>query len=314
LTPESEDEIPEDNSNAFEFEVSDTLFAKEFGTELVPRTLSDMDNYDCSVANVFYVPNGEGYFARYISFGVENPDELAGRSVTIFLNEWDGGMGAGTADRPDPEDWGGGPIAFNSYTFSGDENNLNYITIPIDIDEQGVALQDGYYYMLGVQYDSDDDQGMAFWYTTGVSYDGMELTRDSLGNGIRYGTMVADGANEWFYSGGWSDGIIALIQMSISDESVLVKTPEPQLPENAVHIYPNPVGEQLKVGLSFEELSENVMLRVYTADGKDVFFEQYEKVVEGLYEFNTENLPNGNYFLRVNADKGMRTLKFVVQH
>jgi hypothetical protein len=71
----------------------------------------------------------------------------------------------------------------------------------------------------------------------------------------------------------------------------------------SLNIYPNPSSEILKISL---QLKEGTLLSIDILDlnGRKIATVMNEKLSAGLIneQFNTKTLPNGNYFLRVNAN------------
>ncbi|MEM9992397.1 MAG: hypothetical protein AAF738_11585, partial [Bacteroidota bacterium] len=117
LIPTTEDGNPTDNTRTFNFAVSDTTFAKALQAT---RSIAPAGDNSYAYGNCYYVPNGAGRFARYMSFAVANPADLVGSSVTTFLYKWEGDTNED--GQANPAEYGEVPIAFNSYEFDGSED------------------------------------------------------------------------------------------------------------------------------------------------------------------------------------------------
>ncbi|MBX2926671.1 MAG: T9SS type A sorting domain-containing protein [Saprospiraceae bacterium] len=303
LSPE-EDQDTSNNTREFAFAVTQFTFAKELeATRSVAPAADDSYTY----GNVYYVPNGQGYLADALSFRVANADELAGRSVTTLLYKWDGD--ANDNLRADPAEFGGGPIAFNSYTFVGDEGT-NFITLPVDLDGNEIALEDDSYYIVVVQYTTDDDQPM-FLLANGVNdYQATWFRSDSLG-APRYAGALDVGNTGSFGLVGFGFSIVPVVRFHIADPS---SAQEPVLPATAINVYPNPANEQFTVALNLDAPSSKVEVSIMDISGKVLRVENHQNLFREQLSYNVANLPSGAYNVRVRTDKGIVVKRVVIQH
>jgi hypothetical protein len=300
------DEEPDNDSRSFQFAVSDTTFAKEFGTGLVGLRYGGADGQTRSYSwgNIFYVPNGDGYAANSVSFFLANADELAGRTISTFLYRWDGDVNEDDQINI-AELAGGAPISFNSYEITGEETGL--VTIPVDLDGNQIALEDGYHYFIAVQYATEDDQFMFLAATQLLDYTGMWFYSDSL-NRPRY-AAAADVGNTGTYF--LTFNAVPVIRLNIGP---LTSTQEPTLPAGSVSVFPNPADEEVKVAFYLETPSSKVEMSIMDMAGKVIRTERHQNVYRDQLTVNTANLPAGAYNVRILTDQGVTVQRISVQH
>ena len=82
---------------------------------------------------------------------------------------------------------------------------------------------------------------------------------------------------------------------------------------NALSIFPNPSNEFVKVSFALNT-AENIEVAVYSVDGKIVDAVSFTNTKDVNVAFNTRDLNNGVYIVKVKADSGISTQKFVVSH
>jgi len=112
LSHDQPDSNPLNDTLSFSFAVTDTLFAKETGRT---RGIFLTNNNSWYIGNSYYVPVGETWYARWISFMVDDASTNVGKTVTTLLYESDGDVdGDG---RIEPEEYNLAPYAFNEYQF-----------------------------------------------------------------------------------------------------------------------------------------------------------------------------------------------------
>lgn len=83
---------------------------------------------------------------------------------------------------------------------------------------------------------------------------------------------------------------------------------------NSFSVYPNPASDNISINLELKETS-NLLIDVTDITGKQVAIISDEKQ-NGIItkQFNTATLPNGNYFVRINANGKTATQKLTVTH
>lgn len=296
------------------FVVSDSLFSKEAGST---RNVAPADEPTYTYGNCFFLPHGDGYYARYVTFGVSNAADLIGRSLTTYLYKWDGDLNED--GQANPDEYGGAPIAFNAYVFDGSENNL-LLTIPVDLDETAIPLEDNYYYIMAVQYVSTDDQDCFLLASTAIDYNAMWYGNDSL-EMPRYGSMLEVGnpdAPDLSQVGfGWE--FIPVVRLSVGNNPDLhgpanmeVSVQETVVPENLATIYPNPAGDRFNVKLDLAQQSD-VRVSVIQTDGKVVLVRDYENMQRESLVFDARQLAAGQYFVKISTEAGTNVKPLIIK-
>ncbi|MEZ4985763.1 MAG: T9SS type A sorting domain-containing protein [Saprospiraceae bacterium] len=301
----------------FSFAVTDTLFAKETGRT---RGIFLTTAPDWYIGNSYYAPHGEGWYARWVSFMIDNADDAAAGagSVTLLLFESDGDVNGD--GRIGADEYNGGYIAFNDYFFDGTENQ-ELITIPVSVDEEGIPLQDGKYYFAVVQYVSaGDNDGVAISASEQYNYNANNFITDSIG--IEQYSDVVDlvGENPNFFSGGFGGTVVPIVRLHIGDNAdltapaiTMVNTEDVLPAEFGLTVYPVPADDFFNVNMDFPE-QVDVLVRFYDQTGRILFTQHYDQLQEGKFTYDTSLLANGIYFIQLDTDAGKRIEKVVVQH
>ena len=312
LDYESPDVDPnaDNNTYSFNFEVSDTTFAKELGRT---RGLAPSGGNDYTYGNIFYVANatdadGNQLYARYISFAVSNAEELAGKTVNVFLYAWDGTLDSDrrsiTQDLYSFE-------GINEYTFTGNESN-DIITLLAN-DGDAIPLQANTYYIPAIQYFDTDDTAFFLEASEEFDYAATNFYTDSLDTHPTHYSTALDFGNEGTLDIiGFGRDIVPVIRLSIGTNP-LVATKEIQLPADAISVFPNPAKESATVAINLAEAT-NGTLQVLDIQGKIVQTHQLNNIQREQIQLNTGNLPSGQYTLSVKTALGVSNQKLVVQH
>lgn len=301
------DDVPENNTRTFDFVVTDTLFSKGNTPTTATRAAAD-ESY--SWGNIYYVPNGAGYYARYMSFGYSNAADAAGESVTTFLFKWDGDTNEdGIANE---DEYGAAPIAFNSYTFTGNEPANTIITLPVDLDGNAIELEDDSYYMVVTRFDTDVATELFQLATDDIDYFAMQFMSDSLGMPRYAGALDVGNTNEYSLTGFGFD-IQPYVTLSVSDNPSLTKTSNILSAANRIEIAPNPVSDEFRLDLDFVSTAENVTIEIYDVMGRTLKTEQFTKLRTQSMTYDVRQWQSGTYFLRVTTEEGIRTKRVIVK-
>jgi len=312
ISMDSTDLAPGNNEIAFQFAISDSVFSKEFdsngfggppGADATPWTL----------ANHYYVPNGDDFTCTSILFSIGNAAESAGGFINVYLYEWEDINDDGIAQSGERDGTIGGTIVANAgYTIQSNDTDVqivleNWDTSP---DDQ-IRLKDDTHYLLAVETSPPAGATESvFIGGTGVwDYSAMTFLNDSL-NTERYGsfwntTEIGTGAD-------LSQVIYApRIRMHINPE-VMVAIDNQLGAENIVNIFPNPVQEELNLELDFVEIFDEVIVKITDMSGKEILIKNLSKINKQISQINTVNFVQGTYTLQVITPKGVRTKRFVV--
>ena len=297
------DEVPANNSRSFVFEISDTLFAKQLGANEV---ITASGSNDFTFGNVFYVPNGSNLYARYLSFGIANASQLAGKTVNTYLYRWNGDEN--NDFLANPNEYGGGPVGANVYTFTGSEGN-NLITVPVDFEGGGVALEGNAHYIAAVQYQTNTQQELFMLVSTEYDYHATYFYTDSMMQ-PRYAAVIDVGNTGSLDWTGFGLDLVPVVRLSVGP---LTATADRILPEGAAKIFPNPVADQATLLLDLAQKSDQVLLQLYDSKGASLWQRQLRKVQQESIPIRFGGLDPGVYWLRIRTDAGMATLAVNVQ-
>ncbi len=312
ISMDSTDLVPVNNQIAFQFAVSDSVFSKEFnlttfggppGTDVTPWTL----------ANHYYVPNGDDYTCTSIVFSVGNSAETAGGLVNVYLYEWEDINDDGEAQSGERDGTIGGEIVANaSYIIqSGDEDIQLVLENWNASPDYQIRLKDDTHYILSVEASPPAGATETILLAgTGVwDYTAMTFLNDSL-NTERYGSFW--NTSEIGTNADLTQVIFApRIRMHVNPE-VIVAT-DNQLPaENIVNIFPNPVREELNLELDFVETFDDVIIKITDMAGKEIHVRNLSNIDQQITQINTSDFVQGAYTLQVITPNGVRTKRFVV--
>ena len=249
--------------------------------------------------NVYFAgPNGGT--ATHASFSIGNPDSLytgdpSADVFTIILYDADtDGDGTIPGDEANYDNFA--PVGFTTYVLTGEETPYEVLTVEL---EAPVTLNPNGVYLLMVGYNGvNSGLGIAPWptFTGSNTYAAFEdvLFTDRL------------------YMGGWS-GVYNFVVRLHMDGFTPVSTKEvPPLDDAKVTLMPNPASDYLNVQLDLDEVADKVDIIITSVAGKMVMRQSFQNVQKETITFDTNNLPNGQYYLAINTPEGFRAKKFVV--
>jgi hypothetical protein len=296
-TPGGADFNPFDNFNSEIFVVTDKTFSKENGARGGVRTGADY-----WVANMYTMSpaSANNFMATKINFAagrssVDGP--ITGNQVTIFLYKFKSRV------LPDFSNFNINSkgldddleiVGFAEYTFPA--NYQNYSIIDVDLlnlnAEPGVPLEPGGRYLATVNFEGASNKIYAG--TNGdINY-------------FQISTVVyADG--RWFL-GGFGPETSGVIRMLLDLNTPLNFV---ELPKSNVKLFPNPTSDHVLIELNFEKPQQGMVI-IADYQGRILKIREFRQLQQGVMEINTQDLPNGMYFVRISTEEGMRTEKLVV--
>lgn len=307
---DSAETVTNNDSIRFQLVVTDTIFQKEAGFIFGDASgITPADDISFTFGNVFYCPNGEGYVAKNISFGVANGSELAGRSVTTYLYEWSDTNNDAIAQSSEYGD----ALAINTYQFSGDEASDQLITIPFDFEGNPVPLKDNTFYLALVQYiNSSDNQDLEILVSSTVDYGATAFAYAQAGLTPRHTLVLNVGPDPSpdLSTAGFGQDNVPMIRMSIEQT---VDAPHVLGEENKVKLYPNPTNGMINLEVELAKLSDRVEINLIDASGRILQRNVYQVFKEGRFSYDLSNLSPGLYFVRIQTEAGIRTEKLFLQ-
>lgn len=307
----ADEATPDDNTFSFPIVITDSLFSKDNGAT---RGVDPAADVSYTYGNVYYVTNdtdptsGEQLFARTISFGMTNADQLVDRPAAVILYKWDGDTNEDGLANQDEYNF----VGLASYTFTGAEGQ-NLITLQLeDISGDGYpALEANNYYIAAVQFEVDDDQRHIMLASQEFDYAAMNFYTDSLDR-ARYGSAL-DVSNEGDFSlVGFGFDFVPVVRLSIGEADV-VNTTEVMLPANAVKAFPNPADQYVNLDFDLEAPS-NGSLKLFNTKGQLLQTRSFENVKNDRITLETVALPSGTYLIRVDTELGVSNRVITVQH
>ncbi|MEM9846857.1 MAG: T9SS type A sorting domain-containing protein [Bacteroidota bacterium] len=303
------DDNPSDNTRIFNFGVSDTTYSKWFNNVGLIAISPAADN-SYAYGNCYYIPNGNGFFGRYVSFAVNNASDLVDRSVNILTYKWEGDEDENF--QANFEEYNGDPIAFNIYTFDGTEEGFITVPMNIDVEDGGVPLEDDSYYFTVIQYEADDDQIFQLIGSTEFNYQSMFI-RSTFDGSPRYASVLDVGNTGEFSVVGFGFDVVPLVDISISDDPDLVSSTVPALAaENKMKIYPSPADEFITLEMDFVK-AQDVEIRFLDVQGRTIQMYNYDKLQSERLTYDLAQFAAGTYFVHVRGEEGVRTLKVSVK-
>lgn len=295
------DERPANDAVSWSFEVTDSTFAKEAG---FTRDIAPTEEINYTYGNCFFVPNGSGRYARYISFAVSNPLPLAdnSRSVNLLLHEWEGDLnGNHTADPEELTE-----VAINLYAFNGTEG-LSPITLPVSFEGEGVPLKDSTYYLASVRYNDVAPPLLFMLASDTIDYTATVAASAQLPEAVpRYASVLDVGNDGALSLLGFGYDIVPLVRLHIGDSPVLTDAPSPAPPEVAtMQLSPNPASEQVRVEIEAASPDPAARLIVRDVRGKTAIAEKIAVSPHKSFTFAVRQLAPGWYTVLLKTQDGV---------
>ncbi len=310
ISHDSMEAVTNNDTIRFQFVMTDSMFQKEAGFVFDDASgITPADDVSYSFGNVFYCPNGEGFVAKNISFGVANADELTDRSVTTYLYKWADSNDDGIANSSEY----GNALATNSYTFNGTESAEELITIPFDFEGNDIPLEDNTFYLAIVQYiNSSDEQDLAMLVSRVYDYNATTFAYQVAGTAARYPVVLNVGPEPSpdYSTTGFGRGTIPMIRMSIGNT---VNAPEVLSDANKVKVFPNPTNNDINLEVELVNRSSKVQISIIDGTGRIIQRNAYNDFKAGKFNYDLSNLTAGMYFIRILTDEGLRTEKVFLQ-
>ena len=303
------DQRPENDTISWSFEITDSTFAKESG---FTRDIAPVEEVDYTYGNCFFVPNGDGLYARYVSFAVSNPVPLANfsRAVNVVLHEWAGDLNAN--DIADPEELE--EIAINLYPFNGTEG-LGMITLPISFEGSGVPLKDSTYYMVSVRYNDPTPPLLFMLASDTIDYTATIAAHNEVpGMPAQYASVLDVGNDGAFSLLGFGYDIVPVVRMHIGDSPVLTSTSEDSFAETSMAISPNPADSYFRIELMGENPAKSGTLTIIDAGGKTVLKHEIPDSPDNSFTFAAHQLNPGWYIVKIKTAKATFSKSLIVQH
>jgi hypothetical protein len=318
LSSDSTDALPDDNSFTFDFEVVDSLFAKEpAGTRnIAPSGASN----DFTYGSTFYVYGGNDGVTnhRYVTglgFGVGNPAGAVGEVLTLYLEKPAAGSTVfdanddGVIQSTERE-----VAAFGSYTVTGNEtaNEVFYVAVN-DFQTGGLhALEENTLYSVVVNFagsDATKEFFLAGAQSAELNYGAADLAAGLRGV-ERYSQLLDVGNSGDYSTGGFIGNPVAAVRLQYTE--YLVYTNNVELEDDAFTIFPNPAVDHITATIELEEQADNARFVIYNVAGQVLETRNMNNIQNEQVQFNLNNYASGTYFISIDTDKGHSIKRFVV--
>jgi hypothetical protein len=332
LSQDSTDFDSTDNTITFNYSVGGTTFALEDGFTRSVAVNSAIYTAGAPLSYAYgnYFRPENDFEVDHITWGVNNPTDMAGYTVSVYLEQWTDTNQDNIAESSERRF-----IGYNDYTFKGTEGDnviLNTTLENFDNPGEPIIMEGGFGYMAIIEYVAPDAAAPQFFLLASEArdYTAQELAMDSA---------VAKGLATqpvYFTVLGFSpDGNVANIDYEVKEldvndtriffgnnivplvriEGLAVNTKDELPLNNLISAYPNPVSDQIHVKLEFSKPYSDVQLRMVNNIGQIVFEKKLTSTITSHIEpINVSAFAAGNYMLQVETADGQRSTPVVVVH
>ena len=297
LSADSTDQFEQDNFESAIFEVTTNVFQAETGnpdfetgTTVAGAPQWEIGNSYTTGSDLMGVP----YIATSITFAPDDlsaANSLEGKNAIVALVEvtedFDGGS---SSDYLTDENLI--VVGLNSLTFTN-ESDGDEITLTLDNfinDDEPIFLKEDTEYFALVSYPPE------------------------VGNIFNREVDYGDRGSFIAFNGGWFGGftnstLVPLVRLNIG---IFNNVDENPLPESAMGIFPNPVGDVLNAAIDLEKPTD-ATITITDVMGQVVRMQSYSSLNKDNLQFDTSTFSAGVYHIRLASPEGSRTIKFVVQ-
>ena len=316
-----------DNTNTFTWNTTAGEYALENGftrSVAVSNAIYDAGApLSYTYGNYLYFPAGSDCIATSVTWGVNNPDEVAGIPINVILFEWTDANQNEIAEAGERD-----LVAFNTVVLNGDEGDNVILETALENFQnpgQPIQLKDNQAYLLMVEYNAEDQTFLFLLASEALDYGAVVLSANQAGDpvyasvlgfspdgnvqGIDYQVTELDVNDNLIYFG-WD--IVPLVRLNVEPKTTSAVTPLPA--DNIVDVFPSPANREVVLNIELTEVFDEVLVQVTDVTGKLMTSELLRGVQSDRMSFDVSNYPSGAYLMQIQTDKGNRTKRFVVQH
>ena len=278
------DSRPINDTIRWAFEITQGLYTKENG---FTRDISPINDTAYSLGNIFYVKEGEGWYAHEVSFGVNLLSELAGRDIEAQLYQWEGDLNNDDIANASELTL----LTFTEYEIdeeSPDEASL----ITVSINDH--PLEDSTYYLVAVQYPYFTGPEFKMLVSDKKDYQAMNYATSEVGLPHYAGALDA-GIDGDFSTIGFGFNIVPMVRLHVTSENDCVDVATQQLTSTSFNMYPNPANSKAVIQIELPKGFNNSFLSVYDMSGRSIFLEKLDTVLEKHITFDARKLLPGTY-------------------
>ena len=282
------------------------------------------------VGSVYYMPNGDGYDVKSLTFGVTDADLPQSGFVHAQMFKWFGDLdGDGFMDTDERELVGANTLIVDTLIANG-VSDPRAITIPIfDINNTGAPVP-------GTTVDLEDDSQYMFVLlcqplTAGIqsidligaaNTNGFERTYNTFATNMAFDSTFVDRRAGTYITAMTSGTTMEFSSLAPEFWSIMTlwtevvigfPTGTEDLNDNiALLAFPNPASDLVTVNVGLTSPSA-IDIEIINLEGKRVQHDSFESRQVGSVVLNISNIPNGVYILNVRSDEGMKSQKIIVQ-
>jgi len=164
-------------------------------------------------------------------------------------------------------------------------------------------------YLISTYFDKSETD----YYRIGT--DNGEPIDAQFNNDLRYSYESNIRSLRYYPGDGWATSTSSYGAWQLGMTVQLVKdvtSTEDLLPENTVFFAENPVRNNLKVNINFENTVEHATMAIHTLNGAIVEMRNIYNLKNDTQDFNTSNLPAGSYLFTIFTKDKVLSKKFVV--
>lgn len=299
------DENPTNNRINWEFEITDSIFAKErgFRTAFAPAGLAVYE-----IGNCFYVPNGNGFHADKVTFGYAAYPPFENAVLQIGIYKWNISNPLDSLAEMEELEFLGGTAFTNP-----DATGLQLKTVSLaPLAGDKIFLEDDTYYLVTVAYTNPLNCGgpdCPFFIAASDEFNyaaNYFLSRNLTGS-PRFASVLRQGNNTDFNTIGFNLQRTPVIRLHIGNNTV--STDDFDLKEDHLTIFPNPAKDEIFV--TFETPFNNKPIKFTIFDEKGV-----EVTKQDIFTGKIEQMPvkigllgSGRYVLEVQLADGRNVSK-----
>ena len=311
ISSDSTDENPDNNTQIFQFAVTDTLFAKEAGPEFPAYPAGDdpwngAATHSWAFGAVYYIKDATDLYARTVGFSVEGTDSNAGEIIQVRLYKWNDANDDSVC-QSDERTFVGLAI----YTLTGSELIEDIITLPVyTITGDPIALESNTHYIVMVEYEAPGTTQISFGGSSAFDYGAMWFRSDELGMTRHAGLFAIEPTLE---NAQYDPifGTIAVARLSIGD-ALTVGTDNFLSEDNKVSVFPNPATDKVNLSMELTQNFDQVQVSLLDLSGKVLETRSLQNVQEAVETFRVSELPAGSYILQINTEAGNRNVPFQI--
>ena len=327
LSSDSLDVFTYDDTFSYKFEIVQDYFdkAKEINSNIMFNTTSNSYTY----GTMYYVLNGKELcpfnnsdtifrWVSAVSFGVANPVELAGESITIFIekplmgnvftvNPNDGTIGQGDCQL----------VGFGTYTFTGNEQANTLLSIPIEDFNTGanMSLESNMNYIIAMNYNSSNTTTNLFMSVTedeSLNYQAADYAAAQAGV-QRFSKILDEGNTGTYQTRVDAEYGVPYLRMDFYEPWwSTCFTDGVGLDSKILKISPNPAMDFINLNIELEEFTKKATVTIYNINGQIMETRNLSNIKNETILFDLENYESGMYSVLIETKNGHSIKRFVV--